>query len=52
MCAQPPVQVELIQRCQQLLSRLSTLKIENEEVMYIWPNKYKKHTHIHTVTKI
>ncbi|KAG1949476.1 SLIT-ROBO Rho GTPase-activating protein 2 isoform X1 [Pimephales promelas] len=32
MCAQPPVQVELIQRCQQLLSRLSTLKIENEEV--------------------
>ncbi|XP_056090099.1 SLIT-ROBO Rho GTPase-activating protein 2 isoform X1 [Rhinichthys klamathensis goyatoka] len=32
MCAQQPVQVELIQRCQQLLSRLSTLKIENEEV--------------------
>ncbi|XP_077059410.1 SLIT-ROBO Rho GTPase-activating protein 2 isoform X4 [Siphateles boraxobius] len=32
MCAQQPLQVELIQRCQQLLSRLSTLKIENEEV--------------------
>ncbi|KAK7119494.1 hypothetical protein R3I94_021359 [Phoxinus phoxinus] len=32
MCAQQPVKVELIQRCQQLLSRLSTLKIENEEV--------------------
>ncbi|XP_051769083.1 SLIT-ROBO Rho GTPase-activating protein 2 isoform X2 [Ctenopharyngodon idella] len=32
MCAQQPVQVELIQRCQQLQSRLSTLKIENEEV--------------------
>uniref|UniRef100_A0A4W6DQL1 SLIT-ROBO Rho GTPase activating protein 2 n=1 Tax=Lates calcarifer TaxID=8187 RepID=A0A4W6DQL1_LATCA len=32
MCAQPPVEVELLQRCQQLQSRLSTLKIENEEV--------------------
>ncbi|XP_055040754.1 SLIT-ROBO Rho GTPase-activating protein 2 isoform X1 [Misgurnus anguillicaudatus] len=32
MCAQQPVQVELIQRCQQLQSRLSTLTIENEEV--------------------
>ncbi|XP_034537110.1 SLIT-ROBO Rho GTPase-activating protein 2 isoform X2 [Notolabrus celidotus] len=32
MCAQQPVESELIQRCQQLLSRLSTLKIENEEV--------------------
>uniref|UniRef100_A0A673L5V6 SLIT-ROBO Rho GTPase activating protein 2a n=1 Tax=Sinocyclocheilus rhinocerous TaxID=307959 RepID=A0A673L5V6_9TELE len=32
MCAQLPVQGELIQRCQQLQSRLSTLKIENEEV--------------------
>lgn len=34
MCAQLPVQGELIQRCQQLQSRLSTLKIENEEVTY------------------
>ncbi|XP_041637556.1 SLIT-ROBO Rho GTPase-activating protein 2 isoform X1 [Cheilinus undulatus] len=32
MCAQEPVEVELLQRCQQLQSRLSTLKIENEEV--------------------
>ncbi|XP_031423701.1 SLIT-ROBO Rho GTPase-activating protein 2 isoform X3 [Clupea harengus] len=32
MCAQQPVQVELLQRCQQLQSRLSTLRIENEEV--------------------
>uniref|UniRef100_A0A8C4RTN2 SLIT-ROBO Rho GTPase activating protein 2 n=1 Tax=Erpetoichthys calabaricus TaxID=27687 RepID=A0A8C4RTN2_ERPCA len=32
ICAQPPVQGELLQRCQQLQSRLSTLKIENEEV--------------------
>ncbi|KAL1265691.1 hypothetical protein QQF64_003718, partial [Cirrhinus molitorella] len=32
MCAQQSVQGELIQRCQQLQSRLSTLKIENEEV--------------------
>ncbi|KAI4884834.1 hypothetical protein NFI96_021013 [Prochilodus magdalenae] len=32
MCAQQPVQSELLQRCQQLQSRLSTLKIENEEV--------------------
>uniref|UniRef100_A0A8C1L329 SLIT-ROBO Rho GTPase-activating protein 1 n=1 Tax=Cyprinus carpio TaxID=7962 RepID=A0A8C1L329_CYPCA len=32
LCAQQPVQGELIQRCQQLQSRLSTLKIENEEV--------------------
>ncbi|RXN06547.1 SLIT-ROBO Rho GTPase-activating 2 isoform X1 [Labeo rohita] len=32
VCAQQPVQGELIQRCQQLQSRLSTLKIENEEV--------------------
>uniref|UniRef100_A0A8D0GRW9 SLIT-ROBO Rho GTPase-activating protein 2 n=1 Tax=Sphenodon punctatus TaxID=8508 RepID=A0A8D0GRW9_SPHPU len=32
LCAQPPVQSELVQRCQQLQSRLSTLKIENEEV--------------------
>ncbi|XP_020489940.1 SLIT-ROBO Rho GTPase-activating protein 2 isoform X2 [Labrus bergylta] len=32
MCAQQPVESELIQRCQQLQSRLSTLKIENEEV--------------------
>lgn len=32
MCAQPPVEGDLIQRCQQLQSRLSTLKIENEEV--------------------
>lgn len=33
MCAQQPVQGELIQRCQQLQSRLATLTIENEEVM-------------------
>uniref|UniRef100_A0A672N2N9 SLIT-ROBO Rho GTPase-activating protein 2 n=1 Tax=Sinocyclocheilus grahami TaxID=75366 RepID=A0A672N2N9_SINGR len=32
LCAQQPVQGELIQRCQQLQSRLSTLTIENEEV--------------------
>ncbi|XP_038551598.1 SLIT-ROBO Rho GTPase-activating protein 2 isoform X1 [Micropterus salmoides] len=32
MCAQQPVEGELLQRCQQLQSRLSTLKIENEEV--------------------
>ncbi|XP_069012967.1 SLIT-ROBO Rho GTPase-activating protein 2 isoform X5 [Embiotoca jacksoni] len=32
MCAQQPVESELLQRCQQLQSRLSTLKIENEEV--------------------
>ncbi|XP_060034729.1 SLIT-ROBO Rho GTPase-activating protein 2 isoform X2 [Erinaceus europaeus] len=32
LCTQQPVQSELVQRCQQLQSRLSTLKIENEEV--------------------
>ncbi|KAK3512886.1 hypothetical protein QTP70_028952 [Hemibagrus guttatus] len=32
MCAQQPLQGELLQRCQQLQSRLSTLRIENEEV--------------------
>uniref|UniRef100_A0A8C7WRI3 SLIT-ROBO Rho GTPase activating protein 2 n=1 Tax=Oryzias sinensis TaxID=183150 RepID=A0A8C7WRI3_9TELE len=32
MCAQQPLDVELNQRCQQLQPRLSTLKIENEEV--------------------
>ncbi|XP_030076742.1 SLIT-ROBO Rho GTPase-activating protein 2 isoform X6 [Microcaecilia unicolor] len=32
LCVQPPVQAELMQRCQQLHSRLSTLHIENEEV--------------------
>ncbi|XP_070814638.1 SLIT-ROBO Rho GTPase-activating protein 2 isoform X2 [Chaetodon trifascialis] len=32
MCAQQPVEGDLIQRCQQLQSRLSTLKIENDEV--------------------
>ncbi|XP_064160493.1 SLIT-ROBO Rho GTPase-activating protein 2 isoform X1 [Anguilla rostrata] len=32
VCAQPPLQGELLQRCQQLQSRLSTLTIENEEV--------------------
>ncbi|XP_059806329.1 SLIT-ROBO Rho GTPase-activating protein 2 isoform X1 [Hypanus sabinus] len=32
LCAQQPVQGELVQRCQQLQSRLATLKIENEEV--------------------
>uniref|UniRef100_A0A3Q2R0H9 SLIT-ROBO Rho GTPase activating protein 2 n=1 Tax=Fundulus heteroclitus TaxID=8078 RepID=A0A3Q2R0H9_FUNHE len=32
VCAQQPLEVELHQRCQQLQSRLSTLKIENDEV--------------------
>lgn len=32
VCAQPPLESELLLRCQQLQSRLSTLKIENEEV--------------------
>uniref|UniRef100_A0A674BIT9 SLIT-ROBO Rho GTPase activating protein 2 n=1 Tax=Salmo trutta TaxID=8032 RepID=A0A674BIT9_SALTR len=32
ICAQQPLEGELLQRCQQLQSRLSTLKIENEEV--------------------
>ncbi|KAM8975257.1 SLIT-ROBO Rho GTPase-activating protein 2 [Pelodytes ibericus] len=32
LCAQSPLKVELVQRCQQLQSRLSTLQIENEEV--------------------
>uniref|UniRef100_A0A8C2XGS1 SLIT-ROBO Rho GTPase-activating protein 1 n=1 Tax=Cyclopterus lumpus TaxID=8103 RepID=A0A8C2XGS1_CYCLU len=32
VCAQQPLESELLQRCQQLQSRLSTLKIENEEV--------------------
>ncbi|XP_038153974.1 SLIT-ROBO Rho GTPase-activating protein 2 isoform X2 [Cyprinodon tularosa] len=32
MCAQSPLETDLSQRCQQLQSRLSTLKIENEEV--------------------
>ncbi|XP_036386194.1 SLIT-ROBO Rho GTPase-activating protein 2 isoform X1 [Megalops cyprinoides] len=32
MCAQPPLQGELLLRCQQLQSRLSTLRIENDEV--------------------
>ncbi|XP_061583625.1 SLIT-ROBO Rho GTPase-activating protein 2 isoform X2 [Cololabis saira] len=32
MCAQQPLDTELLQRCQQLQLRLSTLKIENEEV--------------------
>ncbi|KAG7494655.1 SLIT-ROBO Rho GTPase-activating protein 2 isoform X2 [Solea senegalensis] len=32
MCAQQPLEGDLLQRCQQLQSRLSTLKIENEEV--------------------
>lgn len=41
IAAQPQVQAELTSRLQQLQSRLSTLKIENEEV---------RHTHIyHTV---
>lgn len=35
VCAQQPLEGELLQRCQQLLSRLSTLKIENEEVRYL-----------------
>lgn len=52
LCAQQPVQVELIQRCQQLQSRLSTLKIENEEVMYTWSSKKNVHNkcvHIHSL---
>lgn len=32
VCAQQPLESDLLQRCQQLQSRLSTLKIENEEV--------------------
>uniref|UniRef100_A0A8K9V719 SLIT-ROBO Rho GTPase-activating protein 2 n=1 Tax=Oncorhynchus mykiss TaxID=8022 RepID=A0A8K9V719_ONCMY len=32
ICAQQPLEGELLQRCQQLQSRLSTLTIENEEV--------------------
>ncbi|XP_062843181.1 SLIT-ROBO Rho GTPase-activating protein 2 isoform X2 [Trichomycterus rosablanca] len=32
VCSQQPLQGELLQRCQQLQSRLSTLRIENEEV--------------------
>ncbi|XP_043572256.1 SLIT-ROBO Rho GTPase-activating protein 2 isoform X1 [Chiloscyllium plagiosum] len=32
LCVQQPVQGELVLRCQQLQSRLATLKIENEEV--------------------
>ncbi|XP_055724183.1 SLIT-ROBO Rho GTPase-activating protein 2-like isoform X6 [Salvelinus fontinalis] len=32
VCAQQPLEGELLQRCQQLQSRLSTLTIENEEV--------------------
>ncbi|XP_075999611.1 SLIT-ROBO Rho GTPase-activating protein 2 isoform X2 [Genypterus blacodes] len=32
VCAQSPLEIELLQRCQQLQSRLSTLTIENEEV--------------------
>lgn len=35
MCAQQPLESELLQRCQQLQSRLSTLKIENEEVGHL-----------------
>lgn len=34
VCAQQPLEIELLQRCQQLQSRLSTLKIENEEVRH------------------
>lgn len=36
VCAQPPLESELLQRCQQLKSRLSTLKIENEEVRHTY----------------
>ncbi|XP_008318403.1 SLIT-ROBO Rho GTPase-activating protein 2 isoform X1 [Cynoglossus semilaevis] len=32
MCAQQPLEGDLLQRCQQLQCRLSTLRIENEEV--------------------
>lgn len=42
MCAQQPLQGELLQRCQQLQSRLSTLRIENEEA------NMHTHSHIHT----
>lgn len=35
MCAQQPLEDELLQRCQQLQLRLSTLKIENDEVRYL-----------------
>ena len=35
MCAQQPLDAELLQRCQQLQLRLSTLKIENEEVRHL-----------------
>lgn len=35
MCAQSPLESDLIQRCQQLQSRLSTLKIENDEVGHV-----------------
>lgn len=34
VCAQQPLENDLLQRCQQLKSRLSTLKIENEEVRH------------------
>lgn len=34
VCAQQPLESELLQRCQQLQTRLSTLKIENEEVRH------------------
>src|SRR4029434_2810437 len=54
MCAQQPVQVELLQRCQQLQSRLSTLRIENEEVStHTHPHTHTHthtHTHSHTLT--
>lgn len=42
MCAQQPVEGELIQRCQQLQSRLSTLKIENEEVRHLFASPFTR----------
>ncbi|KAK1902137.1 SLIT-ROBO Rho GTPase-activating protein 2 [Dissostichus eleginoides] len=35
VCAQQPLESELLQRCQQLQSRLSTLKIENEDLHFL-----------------
>lgn len=35
MCAQQPLEGDLLQRCQQLQCRLSTLRIENEEVGHL-----------------
>ncbi|GAB1285402.1 SLIT-ROBO Rho GTPase-activating protein 2 [Apodemus speciosus] len=45
LCAQQPVQSELVQRCQQLQSRLSTLKIENEEDAGLATSAMMAHSH-------